>query len=454
VTLITTILGIYNALIRPLMGIAYDKTRTRWGKARPYAMFAPVFYYGATALLFSARLFFNNDNTADPGKIIFVFVMMMIRDTFSLVYKLPTDNYTSLMSPNPQDRIAVGLWQEYARRWSGDFLAMMMMPLLDAVKSGVLNVSLGVVFAGFGIFSAFTGVGGNILMAAYCRERIILQPKPAPITKTLFYILKNKYAMRNFLAGLAGGWWSKGGYNWDVVTQLEILGGIFRTAPFFLPRQVAQVVSISFVERFKKFFGGSYRKTVICMRLIGMAVTTVPTLLGLSPGIIGTWWKAGLVFMAADVIVYGLTAPNNVLDNELKREVSDYTEYVTGERPDGSIGILTQWIGKITDPFRALMTIAVFKWSGYDPKIGASQRWTQELVRANATMYSKVFFLFNCANIVPDILGMIPLLFYDLEGQKKAEMYAALNERRALIASDDAMSQEMEAIMGMAAEEQ
>jgi len=42
ITFILTLTGIFNTLMCPVMGIAYDKTRTRWGKARPYAMLAPL----------------------------------------------------------------------------------------------------------------------------------------------------------------------------------------------------------------------------------------------------------------------------------------------------------------------------------------------------------------------------------------------------------------------------
>jgi len=448
ITLIQTILGIYNALIRPLMGIAYDKTRTRWGKARPYTALAPVLYYAGTALLFCGRLFFDNDITDDPRKIVFVFVMLMVRDTVSLIYKIPTDNYTSLMSPNPADRMSVGLWQEYTKRWSGDFISFLVVPLLDAARSGLLKTSLGSIFAGFGIVSAFFGVGGNILMAANCRERIILQPKPAATRKALFYILKNKYAMREFVAGFVTSWWSKGGYSWDVVTQMEIMGGFLPATLFGIPKHITNFISIALVEPFKKLFGGSYKKTIIFMRSWDLLFGILPSFIGFSPNIIGSWWKLGVMHCAFEVLRVSNDAPSNVLESEIGREIGDYTEYVTGERPDGSIGLLTNLASKLMDPLQALMTILVFKWSGYDPNIGANKRWNQGIVRENSTMYSKAYFLYQFSNIPNFIARIIVLIMYDLDGKKKADMYAALNERRALVAADDTAS-EIEAMMGM-----
>jgi len=95
--------------------------------------------------------------------------------------------------------------------------------------------------------------------------------------------------------------------------------------------------------------------------------------------------------------------------------------------------------------------IAVIKWSGYDPNIASTRRWNQEIVRENSTMYSRVYFLCNLADILPAVIKMIPLFFYDLVGRKKEEMYTALNERRALIAKEDAVPAEMETLTEMLA---
>jgi len=454
ITLIQTVLGVYNALVRPLMGIAYDRTRTRWGKARPYTMFAPILYYAGTALLFCGRLFFDNDITDDPRKIVFVFAMMMVRDTVSLIYKIPTDNYTSLMSPNPNDRMSVGLWQEYSKRWSGDFISFMIFPLLDMARSGILPIPLGSVFAGFGIVSAFFGVGGNMLMAVNCRERILLQPKPAAPHKAVFYILKNKYAMREFVAGFATSWFSKGGYSWDVVTQMEIMGGFLPATLFGIPKHITNFISIALVEPFKKLFGGSYKKTIIFMRSWDMLFGLAPAFLGFFPNIIGSWWKLGVMHCFFEVLRTSNDAPSNVLESEISREISDYTEYVTGERPDGSIGLLTNLASKLLDPVNALMTIAVFRWSGYNPNIGANRRWNQSIVRENSTMYSRAYFLYQFSNVFNFIARIIVMAVYDLQGKKREDMYAALNERRALMAKDDTVSAEMAAMVEMMAEEE
>ena len=452
VVLIEALIGIYDVLNNPLMGIVYDRTRTRWGKARPYALLFPMFYYVATALLFCGQLFFDNDNTADPGKILYVFIIMFAQETFVTLYRIPMDNFNTLITPNPDDRMSMGMWTTYARRWSGDFLSGMMMPLLDMARHGIFGLKPGTIFAFFGLLSAFTGTTGAMMMAVNCRERLMLQPEPAPPQKTILYILKNKYALREFIANFLTGWWSDGGYSWDVVSQLEIFGGAIRTMPFYIPRNVLQIGSIVLVEPFKKLFGGRYRKTIILMRSWDFVSSVSASLISLLTNVANTWWQAGLVFAIFDGLNCANDSPSDVLEREIDNEIRDYTEFVTGERPDGTIGLITDLMGQVTRPINALMTIAMFRWSGYDPNIAANRPWSQAMVRENSTMYRRVLFLYNLTNIPRFLARLVPMLMYDLEGEKKEKMYVVLNERRAMLAKERLVSKEMMAIMEMLSE--
>ena len=141
--------------------------------------------------------------------------------------------------------------------------------------------------------------------------------------------------------------------------------------------------------------------------------------------------------------------PARVFEAELGREINDYTEYVTGERPDGTIGLLTGLITKITAPINAWFTVKLFKWSGYDTTI-TMKPWSQ----GSKLIYQKVFFLFIGISMLPDVVRMIPYLFYDLVGEKRERMYIALNERRALMANEDQGNQELEEMVQAISETQ
>lgn len=440
VTLILTLIGIYDVLNNPLMGIAYDRTRTRWGKARPYIFATAIPYFFTTAIMYSGAIFLGDRAGNDPKKIIFVFVMLFIQETFSTVYTIPRDNMVTLQTANPKDRITVGLLSQYIGEGGSQIVYIIFLPLVELNNKGYINVPMPMIFCILAVITCSIGAVGNMAMAFGCKERIALQPKPAPIMKSLFYILKNKYALRNFIAEFSVSWWSDGGYSWDVVTQQEIFGGSIPSFLAYMVYNILDPVSIMLIPKFQKFFKHNNRKAVIALRIWDLLCCLGMVCVG-CPLVQHRWAIVGVY-----AFFYGLNAlnngPANVFEEELKREINDYTEYVTGERPDGTIGLITGLISKITAPLNALLTIQLFKWSGYDSTIPMLP-WSQ----GSKKVYQRVFFLFNGIRILPSVVRMIPYFFYDLEGEKREKMYIALNERRALLAKEHTVNEELEEIM-------
>ncbi len=439
VTFILVMIGIYDVLNNPLMGIAYDRTRTRWGKAKPYILLSMIPYYLATVGLYSGALFLGDRPGNDPGKIVFVFTMLMIQETFSTIYKIPRENLFALQSACPKDRIRVGLVNQYVGEFGAQIIYFIFIPLTELVNKGIIGVSMAQVFSIVAAFAASVGTLGNMAMAINVKERILLQPKPANSFKSLFYILKNKYLFRRVVADISGNWINNG-YSWDVVTQQEIMGGTIPTLIAYLPYNVLDVVSIGLIPKVQKMFKGDNRKAIIFLRMWDIVCLAGLTIVGCQ--VVDNAWALVGVF----ALFHGLNALNNgpcsVIEAEVMREIADYTEYVTGERPDGSVEILTNMIGKVTAPLGAAFTVFLFKWSGYDPT-QPMLPWAQGSVE----VYKKVFFLYIAIDIIPRLLRVIPFFWYDLVGEKREQMYIELNARRAMMVQENAVSEELEAVM-------
>ncbi|MBE6811483.1 MAG: MFS transporter [Ruminococcaceae bacterium] len=440
VTVILSLISIYDMLNNPLMGAIYDKTRTRWGKARPYIIFGAIPYFASTFMLYSGALFLGERSGDDPAKIVFVFTMLFIQETFSTIYNIPRGNLLSLQTANPQDRINVGLLNTYIGEIGSQAVYTIFPPIMELNNKGYINFPMSSLFCILAAIACSLGSVGNIAMAIGCNERIALQPKPAPITKTMFYVLKNKYALRNFIAGFATSWWSSGGYSWDVVTQQEIFGGSINSFIAYLPYNTIDMPSAALIPKFKKIFKNNNRNALIALRLWDMVAAAGMLLFGL-PLVEKKWAMIGVyaLFHGLEAINNG---PANVFESEVGREISDYTEYMTGERPDGTINILTDLVSKITQPLNAIFTVFLFKWSGYDATIPMLP-WSQ----GSKTIYQKVWFLFVGIGLFPKFLHIIPYFFYDLVGEKREQMYVALNERRALLAKEQTVNEEIVEMM-------
>ena len=432
ITVIKALISIYDTLNDPLMGIAFDKTRTRWGKARPYILSTPLPYFLSTALMYCGAMIFGDTGVNDPKKIIFLFITLFLQETFSTLFNIPTDNYPTLQSSCPADRITVSLAQSYAGAYGGDLISVIYLPLLTLNNIGTIQVSQSSLFAIISIITGAIGTLGTMGVALKCPERVILQPKPAPLTKSMFYVLKNKYALRNVAASFATSFWSNGGYSWDVITQMEIMGGAFRIMPMYGFYHLCNILSLKFIKPFREKFK-NYRNLVISLRAWDFGLSIIWVIAGWIVMPKKKWWLTGIVF----TLCYGLNGLNNApataFEGEINREINDYTEYLTGERPDGTMYLLTNYLMRITQPLNTLMAIWIIKWTGYDTTVESTSYWAQDSV----DVYRKVFALYGAGHWLPNIISTIPLFFYDLDGQKKADMYKALNERRMLMAKEN-----------------
>ena len=222
-----------------------------------------------------------------------------------------------------------------------------------------------------------------------------------------------------------------------------MVGTFFAVGPY----QAIDFLSVTFVPKFQKLFKNNNRNALIWLRIWDALAAFAMLGIGL-PFIENKW-----VIVAIYAIFHALqginNAPAKVFEAEIVREINDYTEYMTGERPDGSFNILTDLIGKITAPLNAVFTIYLFKWSGYDPTI-TMLPWSQ----GNVNVYRKVFFLDVGMQVFPTLFTLIPYFFYDLVGKKREKMYIELNERRALLAKENQINEELESLVNTVANNQ
>ena len=90
-----------DAVTDPLMGFIAERTRTRWGRMRPYLLF------GAIPLALISILTFTVPDTDMAGKVTWAYTTYIL---FGLIYTVVTIPYATLTASLTQDYQALNRW--------------------------------------------------------------------------------------------------------------------------------------------------------------------------------------------------------------------------------------------------------------------------------------------------------------------------------------------------------
>jgi Na+/melibiose symporter-like transporter len=133
----------------------------------------------------------------------------------------------------------------------------------------------------------------------------------------------------------------------------------------------------------------------------------------------------------------------SVIGTEMYNEAMDYCEWKNGYRTEAMASVANGIAAKVSSNTSAVVTTMIKKMIGYKA----------DAFRTGKEQTDKVkFYLFAMFTIIPAVtgsLGIIPMLFYDLDNAKKERMYAELIERRKLVS--ETIDKDTDNVLGLSA---
>jgi GPH family glycoside/pentoside/hexuronide:cation symporter len=156
---------ILDSVIDPLIGVAVDRTRTRFGRARPWLIGSAVPFMLVTALSFSVP------DWSMHAKLIYAYLTFMLAGIlFSAIY-IPYSSLLPLMKSDPNDKLRIGGLRAMAAS-AGSIV------IYGVMLHAVLLLGQGSAQRGYTLTStlmgAFTALG-MLLVFSQCREREFVQ---------------------------------------------------------------------------------------------------------------------------------------------------------------------------------------------------------------------------------------------------------------------------------------
>jgi glycoside/pentoside/hexuronide:cation symporter, GPH family len=414
--------GLWDTVNDIFIGTIVDKTRTRWGKFRPYLLFLriPLTLFGS---LYWLLPFIFPDTPGDyMPKLIYNFTLGVVMETAGTFAGIAGSGLMSTITPHPVDRVRLITMANFWSGWFGEKLPELTMGVfIDLINNKILKWKLRDLFVGMGFLTSIVACAASFYFFLVTRERVQQTIEKPSIRQGFKAIFTNVpillITLSSFLSGFGVGT-GRSNYYIDVLgmASLETIVGI--------PAGPVSNISYALIGPIRKRFStkaiwiGEDMYTDLCWMGV-FAIGSINQNFMKRKVMIPTFMIEEFI----EMWVYGL---RHVIGPELYNEAMDYCEWKNGYRMEAMTGVARGLVTKLQGIFMSTITNLIMAKIGY---IQGKTIGTQTV--------STKYWLFALGTGVPIItssLGIVPKFFYPLTGKKRDMMYADLLERRRQMA--------------------
>lgn len=414
------LMGFWDAFNDPIMGTIVDKTRTRFGKLRPYLIFTPIPLGVVTVLFFGGPVFLG-EGASTLSKIVYMSVTYFIWEFFYTIGDIPFWGLSAAISPNPLDRSRVIKSARLISGIIGGIPGIIITVAVDLSRNGVIPLSLSQVFFILGIFAGTVGMLLFSLSGICTKERVLQSNDDPKILDCFRYLFKNKplflITLSSLIATVEGIGSAFNTYFYTLslgINSLSLLAG--------LPGTLMGWATYPLMTKLEKRW--SSKQIVVRVTFFHAFVTVIVFLLGCRH-----YTEKSIIVPL--LMIQGISGSINssikaVIPTKMISETVDYMEWKTGKRNEGmSFSILT-FMGKLTASLSTAIATAII------PLIGLHEVG-EEMVLAEGGAVNTRLWMWALITCLPTVLGLfalIPYKFYDLEGEKLENIQREVKERR------------------------
>ena len=139
---------IVDAITDPIMGAIADRTRTRWGKFRPYLLFAGVPMAGAAVITFSTP------DLNEGGKIIYAYITYSFMMVMYTILSTPYSSLSGVLTARSQDRTTLISFRFIAAFVGTAMVNKFTLPLVEWLGQGNETLGWQLTMSLYGIIAA------------------------------------------------------------------------------------------------------------------------------------------------------------------------------------------------------------------------------------------------------------------------------------------------------------
>lgn len=458
---------LWDAINDPIMGQVVERTRTKWGKCRPYLLWVSVPFAVTTALLFLPVNFpeswniitKDGTNLGNAGNFIYMLIMYMLYITAFTAMEIPKNSLTPLVFPQKDLRVKAVSISNTVGSLGTVLPSVLIWTMAGLLGNGKKDMSDMGYFWSAAIFAL---MGAAVMMISFfgIKEKVYIPPKKEKASENIRIIFRDKRIVMLLLAAFFNGIINIGAVflsyfaRWNCIGILPMdkinlfIEGIVGKNPnidavAILPTILSVMSGISYMlsmllvpPLLKKM---SKKQLWIWMSLLGAAANILVYVIGVYvvpyntiPGFI--------LYACLRFFTNFPVGMSTVLIVSIIADVTDSVEMEKGDRVEATVYSFKGLLFKLSAAVFNVVILQVIDFLGYNAeKMEAiTENVTKPLIVSTTeasiiagvnytTLLNGIFFMLTAAGAVGLILQAIPMLFFNFD---ENEMDAKLQQYR------------------------
>ena len=399
-TAIITATRVWDAINDPMMGYVADRTKTRWGRYRPWLLFMSI------PVVICLVLNFSTPNISSTGKIIWAAVTYVAMSMAFTAVDIPYWTLPTVMSQDTGKRTSIISISKASTSIASIALGVIAVPLIMALGKG--NMATG--YQRTALIVGLIGAVCYLVGFALIREHVAAPSQEKLGFKNgLQVITKNKPLLIILLCLLFTNVTTTLRQNMLLYYTQYNLGNLELSSIFSLLMLPGMMLGVIITPLLAKKVG--QKQLYIGVSIFGAAVNTI-------------FFFAGYKNLLVVAVLYAISSipvgVTSVLCGAMIMNTIEYAEWKTGQRREGLISSTQTFITKASTALGVLINGIVLMIANFTPNV-AQDVHTLQLFHGSFTILGAFL----------GIIGMIPMLFYTLTDKRHAEIVAELQKRNS-----------------------
>ena len=382
---------ILDAVSDPIMGLIADRTNSRWGKFRPYLLWAAIPYGVCGYAMFA------NPDFSYTGKLIYAYVTYSLMMLAYTAINVPYSALMGVISPSTVERTKVASYRFFCAFAAGWLVGTFVTPLKNILGGGDEALGFKLTMLIFAVISVLL----FWITFATTKERVSPAPAKSDIKQDLKALLSNGPWKALFWAGIftliniavRNGtllYYFKY-YVGDDGTPLFLI--FDKTAVFLSSGLLAMMVGVSLTKTLSVHF--EKRQLMIVLSLVNAA--SMAAFFFIPPDQYGLM----LVVNAAGMLAAG---PTPALVWSMYADCADYGEWKSGRRTTALVFSTVQFSHKMGLAGGAGLAGIILSWFGF----------VANEIQTDSAM-TGIRFMFSIFPAVFALLGIVAIYFYPID---------------------------------------